>query len=93
MHIISRSRLKLFWDKHPAAEASLQCWFLLLQRCRFSNLAELKAVFPSADYAKPFTIFNVGGKNFRVITVIHYNRSKVYIREVFTPKDYDRWNK
>ncbi|RJF99482.1 type II toxin-antitoxin system HigB family toxin [Noviherbaspirillum saxi] len=39
------------------------------------------------------TVFDVSGNNFRVIAVIHYNRQKLYIREVFTHAEYDRWNK
>ena len=37
--------------------------------------------------------FDVGGNNFRVIAVLHYDRQKLYVREVFTHAEYDRWNK
>lgn len=29
----------------------------------------------------------------RVICAIHYDRQKIYIREVFTHAEYDRWSK
>jgi mRNA interferase HigB len=45
------------------------------------------------DYGAPYTVFDVGGNSFRVIAVIHYNRQKLYIREVFTHAEYDRWSK
>jgi len=40
-----------------------------------------------------FTVFNIKRNDYRLITVIHYNRFKVYIRAVLTHGDYDkdRW--
>jgi mRNA interferase HigB len=40
----------------------------------------------------PHTVFDVAGNHFRIITVIHDNRQKLYIREVFTHAEYDHWN-
>lgn len=56
----------------------------------FTNFAHLRATFPSADLVGVFTVFNIGGNNYRLIAVIHYNRSKVYIRHVLTHAEYDR---
>ena len=42
------------------------------------------------DKAGKYTVFNVGGNKYRVIVVIHYNREKVYIREVLTHAQYDK---
>jgi mRNA interferase HigB len=36
------------------------------------------------------TVFNIGGNKYRLVTAIHYNRSKVYIRAVLTHGEYDR---
>jgi len=35
-------------------------------------------------------VFNIGGNNYRLITSIHFNRAKVYIRHVLTHAEYDR---
>ena len=48
---------------------------------------------PFLDHADPYTVFDIAGNHFRIITVIHYNRQKLYIREVFTHAEYDHWNK
>lgn len=47
------------------------------------------------DTAEGRTIFDIGGNRYRLIAVIHYNRSKVYIRHVLTHAEYDRgdWKK
>jgi mRNA interferase HigB len=34
----------------------------------------------------------VGGNKYRVITAIHYNRRRVFIRHVFTHSEYDEWS-
>ena len=42
-----------------------------------------------------FTVFDVGGNKYRLITAIHFNRRKVYVRRVLTHAEYDRgdWKK
>ncbi len=35
-------------------------------------------------------VFNIGGGKYRLITSIHFNRGKVYIRNVLTHREYDR---
>lgn len=59
-----------------------------------TNYNELKQTFQTADYVpKKFTIFDVGGNKFRIVTVIHYNTKSVYVRAVFTHAEYDKWSK
>jgi mRNA interferase HigB len=54
---------------------------------------QVKQAFNSADYVPPFVIFDAGGNNFRIVAVLHFNRQRLYIREVLTHAEYDRWNK
>lgn len=59
-----------------------------------TNYNELKQTFQTADYVpKKFTIFDVGGNKFRIVTVIHYITKSVYVRAVFTHAEYDKWTK
>jgi mRNA interferase HigB len=37
-----------------------------------------------------FTVFNIKKNEYRLITVIHYNRFKVYIRAILTHSEYDK---
>lgn len=93
MHVISKHALAAFWLKHPAARAPLEAWHRLVRASSYLSFVELRNTFRSADYVPPFVIFDVGGNNFRVICAIHYDRQKIYIREVFTHAEYDRWSK
>jgi mRNA interferase HigB len=93
MHVISKHALAAFWLKHPAARAPLEAWYRLVKASAFWSFNELKKTFSTADYVPPFVIFDVGGNNFRVICAVHFDRQKLYIREVFTHAEYDRWSK
>lgn len=37
-----------------------------------------------------YTIFNIGGNNYRLITAIHYNTQLCYIREIWTHSEYSK---
>jgi mRNA interferase HigB len=86
MHVISESRLKKFWEKYPDAKTSLRCWYKTATIAQWSNLAEVKAVFSSADIVGNFTVFNIRGNNYRLITFIdyEYRTKKIFIRSVLT---------
>ncbi len=93
MHIISKKALQQFWQKHPTARGPLEVWYRLVNAIHFTNFSALKHTFNSADYVPPHTVFDIAGNNFRIIAVIHYNRQKLYVREVFTHAEYDQWSK
>lgn len=71
----------------------MRYWHTLVEQTKFQDINHVKQVFGSSDYVAPYTIFDVGGNNYRVITVIHYNAGKVFIRWVLTHPEYDEWNK
>ena len=90
MHIISRKTLRLFWEKHPSAKGPLARWFKIVDRSTFDSFNSLRATFPSADQVEGLVVFNIGGNKCRLIASIHFNRGKVYIRQVLTHEEYDR---
>lgn len=89
MHVITRKRLNDFAAIHPDTRTALQQWHRLIKSRDYSSFADLKSVFPSADQVGKLTVFNIGGNKARLITAIHYNRRKVYIRAVLTHQEYD----
>lgn len=89
MHIITRKRLNEFAEKHPTAASGLGHWYRMLKGNNPSNFAELRRIFPHADQVDGLTIFNIGGNKARLVTAIHYNRRRVYIRAVLTHSEYD----
>ncbi|MCF6775830.1 type II toxin-antitoxin system HigB family toxin [Thiotrichales bacterium 19X7-9] len=62
-----------------------------MKLCTAKNLTELREIFNSVDYVSGYTVFNIGGNNYRLITSIHYNRKKCYVRVVWTHTEYSRY--
>ena len=92
MHVIAKKALAEFWGRHREAKGPLAAWYKLMRGADCADLTSLRRTFGSADYVAPYTIFDVGGNKYRIVTAIHYNRRKVYIRHVFTHADYDCWS-
>jgi mRNA interferase HigB len=90
MHIITRQRLLVFGEKHPDTESALDHWYLVMKRTDFSSLVELRQAFPHADQVGKLIVFNIGGNKARLITAIHFNTKRVFIRQVLTHAEYDR---
>ena len=90
MHIISRKALHQFWRRYPDSNNPLARWFKIMQRNDFASFNELRKTFPTADKVGDFIVFSIGGNKYRLITAIHFNRSKVYIRHVLTHPEYDK---
>lgn len=89
MHVISRKRLVQFWKKHPDAAGPLQAWYTRTKHAQWAKFADVRQDYASADQVGRFVVFNIGGNKYRLITVIHYNRAKVYIRYILTHGEYD----
>ncbi len=92
MHIISRKALRLFWERYPDSQMLLVRWYKIVSHTDFRDLVELKAVFPTADKVGDWIVFNVGGNKYRLVTSVHFNRRRVYIRNVLTHQEYSRGN-
>lgn len=91
MRLISNRSLREFARRYPQADAPLQAWRRLIERSRLSGFADLKTLFNAVDKVGEFFVFDVGGNKFRVITAIHFNTQTLYVRQVFTHAEYDKW--
>jgi mRNA interferase HigB len=88
MHVITRLRLREFAKKHPQSETGLNAWYRIVSRTTFTSIAHLRRTFPHADPVGKYVVFNVVGNDYRLITAIHFDRRKVYIRAVLTHAQY-----
>ena len=91
MRIISNTALTDFSAIHPAAGTPLQAWRKIVEARMFSNFSEIKATFNAVDKVDIYYIFDSAGNKYRVIASIHFNTQIMYIRGVFTHKEYDKW--
>ena len=90
MYIITRKRLLEFAENHTNCSAALESWYRIVKHTDFNSFAEVRRVFPGADQIGKLTVFNIGGNKARLIAAIHYKTHRVYIRHVFTHREYDR---
>lgn len=93
MRVISNKALKDFATAHPAADAPMQDWRRVVEASTFASFAEIKRTFNATDRVDPYYVFDIGGNKYRIVTAIHFNTQVLYVRHVFTHKEYDRWNK
>jgi mRNA interferase HigB len=52
----------------------------------------LKATFASASFIGDLTVFNVGGKKYRIAAFVHYRKQIVYIKRIGPHREYDEWD-
>lgn len=90
MRIISKKKIRDYSKDNAQAEIPLVEWYFTMRECQAKNLNELKNIFNSVDYVYGYTVFNIGGNNYRLITAIHYNTLHCYIRTIWTHAEYSK---
>ena len=91
MEIINESELHSFAKKHSTARKPLSNWIDVTKAAAWKSFAEVRKTFRSADYVKEQVVFDIGGNNYRLIGSIDYTAQRVYVLEVMTHAEYDRW--
>jgi len=89
MHIISKKKLREFWERHPKAQSPLESWFQIAKKAEWESFTDVRNTFNSTDQVGRFTVFDIGGNKYRLIAVIHFNRGRLYVRHVLTHREYD----
>ena len=89
MRVISRRRLREFWQLHPRAEVSLRTWYKVVSAANWRDFADLRQRFPSADQVGRLVVFNIAGNRYRLTARVDYAWQKVFVRRVMTHEEYD----
>ena len=95
MEVVKPRRVQEYWEKHRRAKPSLEEWLAKTKAAKWANIADVRQTFRTADPVKvesgrTVTVFDIGGGNFRLITAIHYNWSKVFVLRFMTHAEYDK---
>ncbi len=51
---------------------------------------DVKQVFPTADAVEEFTVFNIKGNAYRLITEINYQTGRLFLRHVLSHAEYSK---
>lgn len=90
MRIISKKKLREYYQNNAQAEIPLTEWYLKMKNTHAANVSKLKNDFNSVDAVHGYTIFNIGGNNYRLITAVHYNTQYCFIRAIWTHAEYSK---
>jgi len=89
MIIVGRKVTVTFGRSHPNSRSALSAWEKIIHQTNYHSFNELKRTFLSADYVyHRYTIFNIGGNKFRLITEIDYAALVLNIKCIFTHAEY-----
>ncbi len=77
---------------YPDAANEFKAWIGIVETVRWHNFREVRAMFPDADLADGYVVFNIRHNRYRLITITHYARNTagrpteghVYIRSFLT---------
>jgi len=93
MRVISKTRLKQFWQVpgYRDAEGPLRAWYTHVnsRTVSWQLWGDVKAEFGSASLVGNCAVFNIGGNKYRLVTRILYPSQKVFVLRVMSHAEYD----
>jgi len=94
MRIISKRRLREFWQQHPDAQSPLETWYKVVRKAVWANFRDVRITFANVsgiplDCGISAIVFNVGGNKYRLVMRIEYALHVVYVKMVLTHRQYD----
>ncbi|MDB9455000.1 type II toxin-antitoxin system HigB family toxin [Dolichospermum circinale CS-534/05] len=90
MHVISRKKLRDFCQEHANSCEILDDWYITASKADWRNLVQVQSVYPQAEAVGNFTVFNIKGNKYRLISSINYDKQVIYIKYVLTHAEYDK---
>jgi len=92
MRIISRKRLREFWERPEYAdcEQPLRAWYREASKADWRTPSAIKAMYRNASIvANSRVVFNIAGNKYRLVVKVNYAYGLMYIRFVGTHRQYD----
>lgn len=89
LRVISKRRLREFWEKYPEAKDPLLHWYRIAKKAAWKTLADVLMDFRHADPVGACTVFNIKGNHYRLIAGVRYEMQRVFVLKVMTHKQYD----
>jgi len=90
VHVISYKAIREFKSENAEAGPALDAWYRVSAGCRWTSFAEIKRVFATADWVKPYVVFNIAGNKYRLIAEINFRSQTLFIRHILTHQEYDQ---
>ncbi len=93
MRIISRAKLKTFWEdpRYKDSENPLKAWFDEAKHATWKTPQDIKEKYRNASFiGNNRVVFNIHGNTYRLVVAMKYEFGICYIRFIGTHKQYDQ---
>jgi mRNA interferase HigB len=92
-NIVSRKKLRDFWEKYPDSEETLKTWYKVAIKADWAFSNNIKIQYRNASIVgNNRVVFNICGNKYRLIVKFNYEMQWGWIRFIGTHSDYDRIN-
>jgi len=89
--IVAKKTLVKFWEVNPDSKAYLETWYETVRRANWTKPSDIKSFYASVSILKNSrVVFNIRGNNYRLVALINYKKSWLFIRFIGTHTDYDK---
>ena len=90
MRVISRKKLRDFWEAHPDAEEPLLAWYREAKKADWDSPSQVKEQYGNASIVGDNrVVFNIKGNTYRLVVKINYPYRVIYVRIVCSHEEYD----
>ncbi len=85
--------------KHGGIGNALDAWYRVAKSAKWKSIEEARENYPHADGVpvgkRVYTIFNIMGNSFRLVTEIYYEDWTILLRHLLTHAEYNKgdWKK
>jgi mRNA interferase HigB len=90
MQVVGTRVLEAHARSHADVSAALAAWLAITRAAEWRSLIDVRRIYPAADFVKPYTVFNVKGNSYRIVTLIEYSLRLVRVCHVMTHSGYDK---
>lgn len=90
MRVVGVEVLAEYAKSHMDTKEALATWLVVARDSTWSNIFDVRKTYPQADFVKPFTVFNIKGNRYRLITLIDFEQNIIFIENCLTHAEYDK---
>jgi len=91
MRVVTHRAIVNYYSKNKRSRAALELWYEKISKKEINNLAELKFLFPTADYVgNDRIVFDIKRNDYRLICIVKFSSQKVYVRFIDPHSEYDK---
>ncbi|MGB0562506.1 MAG: type II toxin-antitoxin system HigB family toxin [Spirulinaceae cyanobacterium] len=90
MRVISRKILRDYCQSHANSCDALYSWYRVASKAKWSNITDVQATYKTAESVGNFTVFNIKGNRYRLITDVVYEYQRIYIKYILPHAEYDK---